>query len=80
MKPITITRLSDGKHYTEELVSLRALNADTLECLKGLLKDAEESSQGICARNAIKPNKWQIARLERMANARAIINKAEGRA
>ena len=80
MKPITITRLSDGKHYTEELVSLRALNADTLECLKGLLKDAEESSQGICARNAIKPNKWQTARLARIANARAIINKAEARA
>ena len=80
MKPITITRLSDGKHYTEELVSLRALNADTLECLKALLKDAEESSQGICARNAINPNKWQTARLARIANARAIINKAEVRA
>ena len=80
MKPIPIPRLSDGKHYTDELVSLRALNADTLECLKALLKDAEESSQGICARNAIKPNKWQTARLGRIANARAIINKAEARA
>ena len=80
MKPITITRLSDGKHYTEELVSLRALSADALECLKALLKDAEESSQGVCARLAIKPNKWQTARLARITNARAIINKAEGRA
>jgi len=69
MKPIAITRLSDGKH-----------NADTLECLKALLKDAEESSQGVTARNAIKPNKWQTDRLARIANARAIINKAEGRA
>ena len=80
MKPTTITRLSDGKHYTEELVSLRASNADTLECLKALLKDVEESSQGICARTAIKPHKWQTARLARIANARAIINKAEARA
>jgi hypothetical protein len=69
MKPIAITRLSDGKH-----------NADALECLKALLKDAEESSQGVSARLAIKPNKWQTARLARIANARAIINKAEGRA
>jgi len=34
MKHLTITRLSDGKQYTEELVSLRAINADLLAALE----------------------------------------------
>jgi hypothetical protein len=59
------------------IAQAEAPNAATLECLKGLLKDVEASSQGVSARKAVKPNKWQTAHLARVANARAIITKAE---
>lgn len=71
MKPITITRLSDGKQYTEELVSLRTINEELLAALKALLAAEDD----YCDLNTHS----RIADLdEAMDRARAAVNKAEG--